>query len=94
MIGTPYVARAAPLSEELLQPLRIQQANERRGELCARWRISNFSHNTHGANFAGSQTLVQLINNIVEKLDGATRERVRQQVIDEYQYDIDKKAMT
>lgn len=94
MIGTPYVARAAPLSQALLQSLRIQQATELRGELCARWGIDNYSHSTHGSNFAGSQTVVQLINNIVEKLDGATRARVRLRVIADYQYDIDTKSMT
>lgn len=94
MIGTPYVARTAPLSAELLESKRIQDANELRAELCRRWGITNFSHATHGSNFSAPQTVVQLINNIVERLDGATRERVKQLVIREYRYDIDTQSMT
>lgn len=94
MIGTLYVARTAPLSAELLESKRIQDANELRAELCTRWGIANFSHGTHGANFSAPQTVVQLINNIVERLEGATRERVKQAVIRDYQYDIDTKSMT
>lgn len=94
MIGTPYVAPAVPLSDALLESKSIQDATALRSELCERWAITNFSHKTHGSNFSSPQTVVQLIHNIVEKLEGPTRARVRLRVIDDYQYDIDKRSMT
>jgi len=94
MIGSPYIAPPAPLSPQLLVQLKIEDANALRAKLCKDWDIKNFSHKTHGSNFSGSQTVVQLINNIVEKLDGQTREDVKAHVIQDYQYDIDTKSMT
>lgn len=94
LIGTPYAPAAPPLSDDLLVQLNIQNATQRRADLCRRWGIENKSHKTHGANFSAPQSLVQLINNIVEPLQGADRERVRQLVITDYQYDIDTRMMT
>lgn len=85
---------APPLSQELQVQLNIQNATDKRAELCQLWGIDNKSHKTHGANFSAPQSLVQLINNIVEPLQGADRERVRQLCITKYQYDIDTRLMT
>jgi hypothetical protein len=94
MIGTPYVAPIAPLSAELQVSLSIKEATPRRAQLCQQWGIDNKSHKPHGSNFSGSQTLVQLINNIVEPLVGAERERVRALIITEFSYDIVTQQMT
>jgi hypothetical protein len=94
MIGAPYVAPAVPLSQALLTSLNIQAATLRRAQLCQQWGIDNKSHKPHGSNFSGSQTLVQLINNIVEPLVGAQRERVSGLIITEFGYDIDTQQMT
>ena len=94
LIGAIYVIPPAPISDELMEQLRIQQANERRAELCEAWGITNFSHQTHGSNFSAPQTLLQLINNIVAKLQGATRARVKDLIIQQYQFDIDTQKMT
>ncbi len=94
MIGTPYIPKVAPISDELKEQLKIQDATEKRAELCQLWGIDNKSHKTHGSNFSAPQSLMQLINNIVDPVQGADRERVRQLVIKKYSYDIDTQMMT
>jgi hypothetical protein len=94
MIGTPYIPKVAPISDELQKQLKIQSATEKRAELCKAWGIDNKSHKQHGSNFSAPQSLVQLINNIVEPLQGADRERVRRLVVTQYSYDIDSAMMT
>ncbi len=94
MIGTPYVAPMAPLSQELQTSLNIQAATTRRAQLCQQWGIDNKSHKPHGSNFSGSQTLAQLIGDIVEALVGPQRERVKALIIEEFSYDIDTMQMT
>jgi len=94
MIGAPYVPPVIPLSRELLEQLNIQNATDRRGRLCQEWGIVSHSHRTHGSNFSAPQTLVQLINNIVEPLQGAERQRVRDLVITQFSCDIDTQTMT
>jgi hypothetical protein len=94
MIGSPYVTQAAPLSPELLAVLNIDAATKRRTELCAAWGVKNKSHSSHGSNFSGNQTLAQLINNIVEPVQGsAERGRVKALIIEQFQYDIDTQQM-
>ena len=94
LIGTPYQPVMVPLSAQLQTPLNITQATERRELLCSRWGIINKSHKQHGSNFSGSQTLAQLINNIVEPLQqGTERERVRGLVLRDFDYDIDTRMM-
>ena len=94
MIGALVATPVVPLSQELLVSLNIKEATVRRGQLCQQWGIDNKSHRPHGSNFSGSQTLVQLINNIVEPLVGAQRERVSALIIAEFGYDIDTQQMT
>jgi hypothetical protein len=94
MIGAPYVPPPVPISTELQTQMRIQVAATRRAELCRDWGIVSHSHSAHGSNFSAPQSLVQLINNIVEPLVGAERQRVRDLVIRDFQYDIDTQTMT
>ena len=89
----PRPMAISPLSTELQEHLRIQEATQRRSELCRAWGIDNLSHGSHGSNFSGTQSLVQLINDIVNPLVGANRARVRLLVIAQYQYDIDTRQM-
>jgi hypothetical protein len=94
MTGSPYVMKAAPLSDELKHSYSITEATKLRGELCSMWKIANKSHKAHGSNFSGNQTLEQLIQNIVEPVaEGAERERVKLLCIGKYQYDFDVRAM-
>ena len=83
-----------PLSDALLTVYSISNATALRGQLCANWGITNKSHATHGANFSGNQTLVQLISNIVGPVSSQDWERVRALVIRDYNYDISTQRMT
>jgi hypothetical protein len=83
-----------PLSAELLTSLSIHQATVLRGQLCADWGIENKSHATHGSNFAGNQTVVQLIHNILTPVTGAARDHARQRIRVTYGYDPDAREMT
>lgn len=83
-----------PLSDALLAVLSISEATDLRRELCSRWGIANKSHNTHGSNFSGNQTVVQLIHNIIAPVQGDLWDRVRAHVINDYSYDINTQQMT
>jgi hypothetical protein len=89
--GTELVT---PLSAELLQDLDITAANELRNRLCTAWGIKNKSHTTHGSNFSGNQTVIQLINNIIKPVEGDLWEKVRAHIIRDYSYDINSGKMT
>ena len=93
MLGTPYAIQVQPLSAELQKSLNIKEATDLRDRLCNLWGIVSHSHKTHGANFSGSQTLVNLIKNIVEPLKSHEHERVRLLVMREYHYDITTQMM-
>jgi hypothetical protein len=94
MIGKLVATAVIPLSDDLQESLSIKVATERRAQLCQAWGIDNKSHKQHGSNFSSPQTLVNLINNIVEPVQGADRERVRGLIIEQFQYDINSKLMT
>jgi len=89
--GTEIVT---PLSAALLQDLDITAANELRGRLCTAWDIKNKSHATHGSNFSSNQTVIQLINNIIQPVTGELWEKVRAHIIRDYNYDINSGKMT
>lgn len=93
MHGTAYAIQVPPLSKELQASLNIKESTELRGRLCKNWAIASHSHATHGSNFSGSQTLVNLIKNIVEPLKGGEYERVRLLVMRDYHYDITSQTM-
>jgi hypothetical protein len=89
--GTQIVT---PLSDALLAVLSSTEAAESRQTLCTRWDIKNKSHKTHGSNFSGSQTVVQLINDIITPVKGELWDLVRAHAINDYNYDINTQQMT
>lgn len=94
MIGTQIKEQPKLLSADLQEVYDIGKATKKRGELCAAWGIANKSHKSHGSNFAGNQTLAQLIQNIVAPVTAVgERQRVRLLIIQQYGYDIDLQGM-
>ncbi len=94
--GTFYgvgVTHVKPLSDELLESLSVSEAGKVRSALCLEWGIPNKSHAFHGSNFSSNQTLVNLINNIVEPVRGGLLITVRQKVRQKYGYDIETQMM-
>ena len=91
VVATPTYIAADENMKEILKP---SAAAKLRAQLCKDWGISSKSHKSHGANFSSNQTLQHLIDDIVAPVSGGgERERVRQLVIDAYNYDIDTGGM-
>jgi hypothetical protein len=90
IVGIKIVMSLSPALREVLSP---KDAAKLRAKLCRDWGITSKSHPAHGANCSSNQTVVQLINDIVSPVTGELRERVRNQVIVEYKYDIISQQM-
>lgn len=82
-----------PLSDELTEVLDIAESAKRRNKFCQEWNITNKSHSTHGANFSGSQRVVDLIHDITAPVRGQLRTSVRLLIIAKFKYDIDTSEM-
>ena len=82
-----------PLSADLLAQVNTSQAATLRSQYCTRWGIDNKSHASHGSNFSSSQTVVNLINDIVSPVSGTLRDSVRRAVMTDFGYDIDSREM-
>ena len=81
------VLERAPLSDELLTEVSAKEAQKLRTTLCQRWGINNKSHQSHGANFSSSQTVVNLIHDITGPVQGGLINSVRAAIIKDYGYD-------
>lgn len=82
-----------PLSDALKAQVSPSQAATLRNTLCQRWGITNQSHGQHGANFSSNQTVANLINDIVNPVQGQLRSAVKTHVLNDYGYDIDAREM-
>ncbi|MEY4767333.1 MAG: hypothetical protein RI907_4006 [Pseudomonadota bacterium] len=94
IVGKYYADSEVPLSSALKEEVSCTEAATRRNALCLRWGIDNKSHKQHGANFSGTQSMVNLIHDIVSPVQGLLRTAVRQHIINDYGYDIDTRKMT
>ncbi len=91
LVGTPYGSPLSeiPLSNSLRATYTIAEAEKIRAQLASKWHITDKGHKHHGSNFSGNQTLLQIIKNLTEKVEGkAEIERVRMCVMEDYDYDI------
>ena len=79
-----------PLSRELREEYTVgKDADRVRARLAERWIIHDKTHSSHGSNFSGRQTLLQIIKNLVSTVQGETEiQRIREAVINDFGYDI------